>query len=211
MVHVFLLWLHICSCIVFCCLISLIPVLSLSLLKQLLLSYSSDLVGGRTLQTENAVQRWLPFLTTQMWVPLHTWCMVSFFLLKGNENRTELSEENTNSYGVIMTLMILCYLFYHASLALRFKILTFFSITSTQASLNHQYSTQMSTHLALCVCRSWRRTKTGGLPSPSNRSEHFLLHSLSPVLVSTVEVVVFFFMWTGSPFGYLQLWPNYDF
>lgn len=58
--------------------------------------------------------------------------------------------------------------------------------------MNHQYSTQMSTHLALCVCRSWRRTKTGGLPSPSNRSEHFLLHSLSPVLVSTVEVVVFF-------------------
>lgn len=108
MVHVFLLWLHICSCIVFCCLISLIPVLSPSLLKQLLLSYSSDLVGGRTLQTENAVQRWLPFLTTQMWVPLHTWCMVSFFLLKGNENWTELSEENTNSYGVIMTL----YLFY---------------------------------------------------------------------------------------------------
>lgn len=44
-----------------------------------------------------------------------------------------------------------------------------FSIT--QASLSHRYSTQTSTHRVPCVCPSWRRTKTGDLPSPSNRSQ----------------------------------------
>lgn len=29
-----------------------------------------DFMGGRTLQTQNAVQGWLPFLTTQMWAAL---------------------------------------------------------------------------------------------------------------------------------------------
>lgn len=34
--------------------------------KAVILCYSSDLVGGRTLQTQNAVQRRLSFFTTQM-------------------------------------------------------------------------------------------------------------------------------------------------
>lgn len=87
--------------------------------------------------------------------------------------------------------------FYHVSSASSFDILPFFPpIISAQASLNHQYSTQMSTHQALCVCRSWRRTKIGGLPSPSNRLEHSLTLILSSV-GQLVDILV----------SYLQLCP----
>jgi len=48
--------------------------------------------------------------------------------------------------------------------------LPFFKMTSAQASLSHRYSTRTFTHPAPFVCPSWRRTRTGGPPSPSNRS-----------------------------------------
>lgn len=69
--------------------------------------------------------------------------------------------------------MIFFIFYLHVNLASSIKIDIYIIIViSAQASLSPQYSTQMSTHLALCVCPSWRRTKTGGLPSPSNRSDH---------------------------------------
>lgn len=44
--------------------------------------YLLDFMGGRTLQTQNAVQRRLPFLTTQMWVPLHVYGILLLYRRK---------------------------------------------------------------------------------------------------------------------------------
>ena len=43
------------------------------------------------------------------------------------------------------------------------------SLPVLQASLNRRCSTQTCTPQAQCACPSWRRTRTGGQPSPSSR------------------------------------------
>lgn len=48
----------------------------------------------------------------------------------------------------------------------------------------------MSTHLAPCVCQSWRRTKTGGLPSPSNRFGHRFIYFFNLVNPGGAECAV---------------------
>lgn len=67
--------LDLCNCLISLC---IFPMNSLKHFNVLI--HSLDPVGGRALQTQNALQRWLPFLTTQMWVPVHTWCIVSFYV-----------------------------------------------------------------------------------------------------------------------------------
>lgn len=82
----------------------------------------------------------------------------------------------------LLSLRVLCYyglvaisfffFFFFKSILQAFNCtILFFLIIYTQASLSHPYSTQTSTRLVPCVCPSWRKIKTGGLPSPSNRSQ----------------------------------------
>lgn len=88
-----------------------------------------------------------------------------------------------------------------------FYIVTFviFLNVSTQASLSHLYSTRTSTHQAPCVCPSWRRTKTGDLPSPSNRSDTFCHVVQGSCCSKSLELIYCFYFSHQNKYGKINI------
>lgn len=73
------------------------------------------------------------------------------------------------------------------------------SLPVLQASLNRRCSTQTCTPRARCACPSWRRTRTGGQPSPSSR------YVSAPALPSGAQTAVAERAFPSAVFSLVQI------